>query len=339
MANPGDFAYTVKQQADIVRIIGDYIKLKKAGAQNYAGLCPFHGEKTPRSRCMPRASSITASAAACPGDVFSFVQKIENITFPESVRLVAQKLGIPLPKASVFDSGRSQRSAPPRPVARRARARRRIFSGMPAPSRRRPRPRISGRPRPRRGDDREIPHRLRPRFRLPAPRPPEKRIQRRSPPRKRPVLVEARGRASERQPSGVSKSTETDRCPVDVRPFLDGQGGDSDSDAEDGSRRSRRQTPEADARRRHVLQIPQPRHVPHRERSRQSHRLHRTHPRHRRKSRPEISELARDRDLFQGQSPLQSRSRQRVDARSSTTPSWSKARWTASPSTPPDFTT
>ena len=43
MANPGDFAYTVKQQADIVRIIGDYIKLKKAGAQNFSGLCPFHG--------------------------------------------------------------------------------------------------------------------------------------------------------------------------------------------------------------------------------------------------------------------------------------------------------
>ena len=42
MANPGDFAYTVKQQADIVRIVGDYVKLRKAGAQNYAGLCPFH---------------------------------------------------------------------------------------------------------------------------------------------------------------------------------------------------------------------------------------------------------------------------------------------------------
>ena len=42
MANPGDFAYTVKQQADIVRIIGDYVKLKKSGAQNFSGLCPFH---------------------------------------------------------------------------------------------------------------------------------------------------------------------------------------------------------------------------------------------------------------------------------------------------------
>src|SRR5438045_1040021 len=47
MANPGDFAYSVKQQADIVRIVGDYVKLKKAGAQNYSGLCPFYSEKQP----------------------------------------------------------------------------------------------------------------------------------------------------------------------------------------------------------------------------------------------------------------------------------------------------
>ncbi|MGB0007628.1 MAG: CHC2 zinc finger domain-containing protein, partial [Candidatus Sulfotelmatobacter sp.] len=47
MPSTEDFKETVKQQADIVRIIGDYIKLKKAGAQNYSGLCPFHGEKTP----------------------------------------------------------------------------------------------------------------------------------------------------------------------------------------------------------------------------------------------------------------------------------------------------
>ena len=40
-----NFAQTVKQQADIVRIIGDYVKLRKSGAQNYTGLCPFHKEK------------------------------------------------------------------------------------------------------------------------------------------------------------------------------------------------------------------------------------------------------------------------------------------------------
>src|SRR5215472_10527435 len=108
MANPGDFAYTVKQQADIVRIIGDYIKLKKAGAQNYAGLCPFHGEKTPSFSVHATRQFFHCFGCGLSGDVFSFVQKIENITFPEAVRLIAQKLGIPLPKASYSSPGEAK---------------------------------------------------------------------------------------------------------------------------------------------------------------------------------------------------------------------------------------
>ena len=95
-----DFKETVKQQADIVRIIGDYIKLKKAGASNYSGLCPFHGEKTPSFSVHATRQFYHCFGCGVSGDVFSFVQKVENITFPEAVRLVAQKLGIPLPKAT-----------------------------------------------------------------------------------------------------------------------------------------------------------------------------------------------------------------------------------------------
>jgi DNA primase len=108
MANPGDFAYTVKQQADIVRIIGDYIKLKKAGAENYTGLCPFHGEKTASFSVHATRQFYHCFGCGVSGDVFSFVQKMENITFPESVRLVAQKLGIPLPKASYSTPGEAR---------------------------------------------------------------------------------------------------------------------------------------------------------------------------------------------------------------------------------------
>src|SRR2546427_307462 len=100
MANPGDFAYTLKQQADIVRVVGDYVKLKKAGAQNFSGLCPFHGEKTPSFSVHATRQFFHCFGCGASGDVFSFVQKIENITFPEAVRAVAQKLNIPLPKAS-----------------------------------------------------------------------------------------------------------------------------------------------------------------------------------------------------------------------------------------------
>src|SRR5437660_6799997 len=108
MTNPGDFAYTVKQQADIVRIVGDYVKLKKAGAQNYSGLCPFHGEKTASFSVHATRQFYHCFGCGVSGDVFSFVQKIENITFPESVRLVAQKLGIPLPKASYSTPGEAK---------------------------------------------------------------------------------------------------------------------------------------------------------------------------------------------------------------------------------------
>ena len=100
MANPGDFAYTVKEQADIVRIVGEYVKLRKSGAQNFQGLCPFHQEKTPSFSVHATRQFFHCFGCGTSGDVFAFVQKIENITFPEAVRLVAEKLKIPLPKMS-----------------------------------------------------------------------------------------------------------------------------------------------------------------------------------------------------------------------------------------------
>ena len=108
MANPGDFAYTVKQQADIVRIIGDYVKLKKSGGQNFSGLCPFHKEKTPSLSVHSARQYYYCFGCHEKGDVFSFIQKIENITFPEAVRLVAQKLGIPIPKATYATEGEAK---------------------------------------------------------------------------------------------------------------------------------------------------------------------------------------------------------------------------------------
>src|SRR6202050_4706413 len=105
MPSAEDFKETVKQQADIVRIIGDYIKLKKAGAQNYSGLCPFHGEKTASFSVHATRQFYHCFGCGLSGDVFSFVQKIENITFPEAVRMVAQKLGIPLPKTAYSTPG------------------------------------------------------------------------------------------------------------------------------------------------------------------------------------------------------------------------------------------
>jgi DNA primase len=98
MTTLSDFKETVRQQADIVRVIGDYIQLKKAGGQNFVGLCPFHGEKTPSFSVHATRQFFHCFGCGKSGDVFKFVQEREQISFPEAVRLVAEKMGIPLPK-------------------------------------------------------------------------------------------------------------------------------------------------------------------------------------------------------------------------------------------------
>ena len=98
MANPGDFAHTVKEQADIVRLVGEYVTLRKSGAQNFQGLCPFHNEKTPSFSVHATRQFFHCFGCGASGDVFAFVQRIENISFPEAVRRVAEKLNIPMPK-------------------------------------------------------------------------------------------------------------------------------------------------------------------------------------------------------------------------------------------------
>ncbi|HUN84607.1 MAG TPA: DNA primase [Terracidiphilus sp.] len=92
-----DFAQSVKQQADIVKVIEGYIRLRKAGP-NYIGLCPFHKEKTGSFNVSGVKQFYYCFGCQTSGDVFTFVGKIENVGFPEAVRIVAQKSGIPLPK-------------------------------------------------------------------------------------------------------------------------------------------------------------------------------------------------------------------------------------------------
>ena len=110
MALSSDFAQTLKLQADIVRVVGEYVTLKKAGAQNYSGLCPFHKEKTPSFSVHATRQFYHCFGCGVSGDVFSFVQKLENVTFPEAVRAVAQKMGVALPKQT-FSSEAEARDA------------------------------------------------------------------------------------------------------------------------------------------------------------------------------------------------------------------------------------
>jgi len=92
-----NFAQIVKQQVDIVKIVGEYVKLRKTGAQNYTGLCPFHKENTPSFSVNATHGYFYCFGCHEKGDVFTFVMKMNVISFPEAVRAVAAKAGIALP--------------------------------------------------------------------------------------------------------------------------------------------------------------------------------------------------------------------------------------------------
>ncbi len=104
------FAQSVKQQADIVRIVGEYVRLSKGGAQSFKGLCPFHKERTPSFNVQAAQQFFHCFGCGQSGDVFTFVQKMENVSFPEAVRMVAQKCGIPLPKREFSSPEEAQAS-------------------------------------------------------------------------------------------------------------------------------------------------------------------------------------------------------------------------------------
>ena len=97
MAEAGSFADRVKQQADIVRVVGEYVRLKKGG-QNFTGLCPFHAEKSPSFAVHPVKQIYHCFGCGVGGDVFKFVMEMEKCAFPEAIRIVAEKCGIAIPR-------------------------------------------------------------------------------------------------------------------------------------------------------------------------------------------------------------------------------------------------
>ena len=86
----------IKARVDIVDLISEYVTLRKSG-RNYTALCPFHSEKTPSFVVFPETQTWHCfGACATGGDIFAFIQKRENMDFPEALRLLAQRAGVAL---------------------------------------------------------------------------------------------------------------------------------------------------------------------------------------------------------------------------------------------------
>jgi DNA primase len=103
----------VRAAADIVKIVGDYVRLRKAGA-NFMGLCPFHQEKTPSFAVHPTKQIFHCFGCGAGGDVFKFVMMIENLSFPEALRRLGEKVGVRIREAgdsAAFDAHARERTA------------------------------------------------------------------------------------------------------------------------------------------------------------------------------------------------------------------------------------
>lgn len=94
---PQSFIEDLKSQADIVRVVQDYVPLRKAGT-SYKGLCPFHSEKTPSFHVNGDKSFFHCFGCGVGGDVFKFLELKDKVGFQDAVRQLAQRFGVPVPE-------------------------------------------------------------------------------------------------------------------------------------------------------------------------------------------------------------------------------------------------
>jgi len=96
---PEDKKEEIRDTADIVEVVGDYVRLKKSGS-GFVGLCPFHDEKTPSFHVTPRLGIYKCFGCGASGDVFSFIMEMEGVSFPDALQSLADRYGIDLPDYS-----------------------------------------------------------------------------------------------------------------------------------------------------------------------------------------------------------------------------------------------
>lgn len=104
-----DAIRTIRERANIVEVISDLVSLRRRGA-NFLGLCPFHTEKTPSFNVSAERGFYHCFGCNEHGDVFAFVMRTQGLTFPDAVRRVAERFGLPVPEDS--DGSRRRPSEP-----------------------------------------------------------------------------------------------------------------------------------------------------------------------------------------------------------------------------------
>jgi DNA primase len=106
-----DFVEQLKSAVDIVTVVGDYVRLRKASAYRYTGLCPFHSEKTPSFSVHASKQFYHCFGCHAHGDVLKFVMELEGVSFYEALKSLAERYGIPMPKRSQFADEDSRKRA------------------------------------------------------------------------------------------------------------------------------------------------------------------------------------------------------------------------------------
>ena len=94
---PMDIKEEIRARLPIEQLVGQYCQLKKKG-RNFVSLCPFHNDSHPSFLVSPDKGIAYCFACQSGGDIFSFIQKIEGVDFPEAVKILAEKAGVELPK-------------------------------------------------------------------------------------------------------------------------------------------------------------------------------------------------------------------------------------------------
>lgn len=88
----------VRNAVDLLTVVQDHVDMRRSGPDRYVGLCPFHAERTPSFTVSPEKGFYYCFGCQASGDVFRFVQNTQNVSFPEAVRLLAQRAGVDLPE-------------------------------------------------------------------------------------------------------------------------------------------------------------------------------------------------------------------------------------------------